>query len=94
MAPVKAAFLAWESLNMPNDAKLGFVVGVGVVIAIAVVFFRKDGGPAPPLKTEPAAAVVNSPQPGAGAPSPASSRNVKARPTSQPVAAHEGEDTP
>lgn len=27
---------------MPNDAKLGLVVGVAVVIAVAVVFFRED----------------------------------------------------
>ncbi len=27
---------------MPNDAKLGLVVGIGVVIAIAVVYYRKD----------------------------------------------------
>jgi nucleoid-associated protein YgaU len=27
---------------MPNDAKLGLVVGVGLVVAIAIVFFRKD----------------------------------------------------
>jgi hypothetical protein len=27
---------------MPNDAKLGLVAGVAVVILIAVVFFRKD----------------------------------------------------
>jgi nucleoid-associated protein YgaU len=27
---------------MPNDAKLGLIVGVGLVIAVAVVFFRKD----------------------------------------------------
>lgn len=27
---------------MPNDAKLGLVAGVGLVIAIAVVFYRKD----------------------------------------------------
>jgi hypothetical protein len=27
---------------MPNDAKLGMVVGVGLVIAVAVIFFRKD----------------------------------------------------
>ena len=34
---------------MPNDAKLGLVVGVGLVIAVAVLFFRKElptGGPA------------------------------------------------
>jgi nucleoid-associated protein YgaU len=28
---------------MPNDAKLGLVCGVGLVIVVAVVFFRKDG---------------------------------------------------
>ncbi len=27
---------------MPNDAKLGLVVGVGLVIVVAVVFFRRD----------------------------------------------------
>jgi nucleoid-associated protein YgaU len=27
---------------MPNDAKLGLVVGVGLVIAAGVVFYRKD----------------------------------------------------
>src|SRR5262249_20045385 len=28
--------------DMPNDAKVGLVVGVGLVITIAVVFFHKD----------------------------------------------------
>jgi nucleoid-associated protein YgaU len=28
--------------TMPNDAKLGMVVGVGLVIIVAVIFFRKD----------------------------------------------------
>ena len=39
---------------MPNDAKLGLVVGVGLVITVAVLFYRKDlptgmtaGDPAP-----------------------------------------------
>ena len=32
---------------MPNDAKLGMVAGVGLVIAVAVVFFRKDSPAAP-----------------------------------------------
>lgn len=27
---------------MPNDAKLGLVVGVGLVMVVAVVYFRKD----------------------------------------------------
>lgn len=38
---------------MPNDAKLGLVVGVGLVIALAVFFFRKEA-PTP----EPAATIV------------------------------------
>jgi nucleoid-associated protein YgaU len=33
---------------MPNDAKLGLVVGVGLVIGVAVVFFRKDAAGQPP----------------------------------------------
>jgi nucleoid-associated protein YgaU len=41
---------------MPNDAKLGLVVGVGLVIAVAVVFFRKDGSqPRKTLETSPPA---------------------------------------
>lgn len=32
---------------MPKDAKLGLVVGIGLVILIAVVFFRKETGPVP-----------------------------------------------
>lgn len=42
---------------MPNDAKLGMVVGVGLVIVVAVVFFRKDaaaGSPAGPKAATPA----------------------------------------
>jgi hypothetical protein len=27
---------------MPNDARLGLVVGVGLVVAVAFVFFKKD----------------------------------------------------
>jgi hypothetical protein len=27
---------------MPNDAKLGLVLGVGVVLAVALIFFRQD----------------------------------------------------
>lgn len=42
---------------MPNDAKLGLVVGVGLVIAVAVVFFRKDLTAAAPTADRAAAAV-------------------------------------
>jgi nucleoid-associated protein YgaU len=30
---------------MPRDAKLGLIIGVGLVILIAVIFFRKEDGP-------------------------------------------------
>ena len=33
---------------MTNDAKLGLVVGVGLVIVVAVVFFRKEIAPVKP----------------------------------------------
>jgi hypothetical protein len=33
-----------DEAAMTNDAKLGLVVGIGVVILIAIVFFRKDPG--------------------------------------------------
>jgi nucleoid-associated protein YgaU len=48
---------------MPNDAKLGMIVGVGLVIAIAVVFFRKDGvlNPAAPEEATAAAATRGNP---------------------------------
>jgi hypothetical protein len=32
---------------MPNDAKLGMVVGVGLVLVFAVVFFRKGSSASP-----------------------------------------------
>jgi nucleoid-associated protein YgaU len=37
---------------MPNDAKLGLVVGVMLVIAVAVVFFRRDGAARPAVRAE------------------------------------------
>ena len=42
---------------MPNDAKLGLIVGVGVVLAVAVVFFRKDGISNPAMGGEATASV-------------------------------------
>jgi nucleoid-associated protein YgaU len=50
---------------MPNDAKLGLVVGVGLVIAVGVIFYRKDaptGSPASidkPIPVQPVAAPSN-----------------------------------
>jgi nucleoid-associated protein YgaU len=45
---------------MPNDAKLGLVVGVGLVIVIAVVFFRREPAAAD-TGQEAAAAVTPTP---------------------------------
>jgi hypothetical protein len=59
---------------MPNDAKLGLALGVGLVIAIAVVFFRKDL-PAP-AQAEPSATIVTSEQ---TAPQPAAQRHTAFR---------------
>jgi nucleoid-associated protein YgaU len=68
-----------ETLDMPNDAKLGMIVGVGLVIAIAVVFFRKEG-PFSPGGPEQASATAVNP---AGGPPPSNyrgvSRSVKAK---------------
>jgi nucleoid-associated protein YgaU len=65
--------------TMPNDAKLGLVVGVGVVITVAAVFFRKEAIPSLPGTGSASAASVGSPKP----PSPATprtpSRPVKGR---------------
>jgi hypothetical protein len=60
---------------MPNDAKLGLVCGVGLVIAIAVVFYRKDAAPRPPA--EPAS--INKPP---APPTDGSRRSAQARATS------------
>jgi nucleoid-associated protein YgaU len=63
---------------MPNDAKLGLVVGVGLVIAVAVVFFRKESPAADPV----AANVKQTPATATTFPGPAA--------RSRPVAAHSG----
>jgi hypothetical protein len=68
---------------MPNDAKLGLILGVGVVIAVTVVFFRKDGRSLPPAAGEPAAAAVNPPGAAATGGSHAPERPVKAKATAQ-----------
>ncbi|HMF18388.1 MAG TPA: hypothetical protein VKE98_14355 [Gemmataceae bacterium] len=40
---------------MPNDAKLGLMVGVGLVVVIGFVFFRKEPGSANQPEAAPAA---------------------------------------
>jgi hypothetical protein len=61
---------------MPNDAKLGLIVGMAVVIAIAVVFFRKAPGLPGPRGGEPAAVAVGANSVPAN-PNPNSSHRVK-----------------
>ncbi len=64
---------------MPNDAKLGMIVGVGLVIAIAVVFFRKDGILNQPAPEQAAATAATSANPGAPSAYHGSPRSVPAR---------------
>jgi hypothetical protein len=50
---------------MPNDAKIGLAVGLGLVIGVAVMFYRKDPGPKIPSTGEapPVQATVPPPAP-------------------------------
>jgi nucleoid-associated protein YgaU len=67
---------------MPNDAKLALVIGVGLVVAVAVVFFHKDlvAGHLPDGK--PPASVVNPPGASPAEPANTPSRRVAGRSTS------------
>jgi hypothetical protein len=65
---------------MPNDAKLGLVIGLGLVIALAVIYFRGDGG----NRNEESAATAVKPAATHRRPSPrGQSRPTKARPAVQ-----------
>jgi hypothetical protein len=68
---------------MPSDAKCGLVVGLGVVVAVAVLFFRTDPPPAAP-PAPPAQVHINSRAPAAAVPAPQSPA-VPARPVSRPA---------
>ena len=65
---------------MPNDAKLGLVVGMGLVITVAVLFFRKDAS-AGAASGDPAPAGIVRPMP--PTPRPDSVRTALARPTAR-----------
>lgn len=55
---------------MPNDAKLGLLAGLTVVLLVALLFFRKEGPPAPPgVRAAPASVPSPAPPP---SPTPAS----------------------
>src|SRR5258706_15963002 len=67
---------------MPNDAKLGLIVGVGVVIAVAAVFFRKESAGMPPTPDAQAAVSVPAQKPDNGSAA-NSNRTLEATQTSQ-----------
>ena len=48
---------------MPNDAKLGLVIGVMIVIALGVIYHRNEA-PAILVRTRPEPAAVNAVSPG------------------------------
>ena len=65
---------------MPNDARLGLVVGVGLVIGFAVLTFRKDGNPQRPpgnVETTPAGATQASAMSGLPTPAPRREHTVR-----------------
>ncbi len=64
---------------MQNDAKMGLVIGVIVVIAIAVVFFRKDAGASASYSSEAAAAAVTAPKSISSTPVQAVNRSAEAQ---------------
>jgi hypothetical protein len=69
-----------ETLGMPNDAKLGLVVGVGLVISIAVVFFQKEPEGVPP--GQPASVVARPPVPPLVGAAPSAPKSAKNKTTS------------
>lgn len=74
---------------MPTDAKLGLLVGVGVVLAVAVMFFQKDPAPESP----PAAVIASSPKSSAATvkPSAAPGRSDKSLVPGRPVSRTAGD---
>lgn len=65
---------------MPTDAKCGLLAGVGVVLAVAVLFFPKDPPAAPP----PAPAQTSTRPAAVAPPTEAVSRLDLYRPTQRP----------
>ena len=65
---------------MPTDAKCGLLVGVGLVLAVAVLFFQKE--PMPGAQPGPPAVQTKSPAP-RSAVKPTDSSPVRGRPVSR-----------
>jgi hypothetical protein len=69
---------------MPNDAKLGLVAGVSLVLAVAIFFVRKDVSPdSPPIQVPRAAA------PASGVSRARPTQQVSGLPLRPPAAAEE-----
>jgi nucleoid-associated protein YgaU len=73
---------------MPKDAKVGLVIGLGLVMAVAVVFFRKDVTTSPPATDNVAGSAGGSPAakvapPTTPPPEVTEERPVHAKPSSQ-----------
>ena len=67
---------------MPNDAKMGIVLGVGVVITISAVFYHQDAMPGLSAQTEASAAALPSGKPAPADPAPSSNQPLKGKATS------------
>jgi hypothetical protein len=70
------------SLSVPNDAKLGLVAGVAIVLVVALVFYRDEAGVGVPLSTGSVAANQTS-KPLASSENPADQHSLSTRPTVQ-----------
>ena len=68
---------------MPTDAKCGLLVGVGLVLAVAVLFFQKDPPPADPPAPPPVRASAAAVRPPAGPIRPRESSPAPGRPVSR-----------
>lgn len=73
---------------MPNDAKLGLVVGVALVLAVAVVFFRKDSTAGDPVDTNVKSTPANTAPPPRPAVARATQRTQPSAPAETPPRRH------
>ncbi len=74
---------------MPNDAKLGLVLGMGLVIAIGVVFYRKEPGQASTPVATPAAVTPGAAPRGKAAKARTTSEQLEAKAESEETAREE-----
>jgi hypothetical protein len=68
---------------VPNDAKLGLVAGVAIVLLVAVVFYRDEAGVALPLSTGNGVAANQTGTPIPSSVNPVDQQPARAKPTVQ-----------